>query len=93
MLDSAGFRKSGRLDLNQRPLRPERTGDDSKTPIIQAFHDALSAVCTRVCTNEPEMGHDELLESLAAALRGSVPDDDCRRLAELLTNSYCEENA
>jgi hypothetical protein len=31
------------------------------------------------------MGHDELLESLAAALRGSVPDDDCRRLAVLLT--------
>ena len=93
MLDSAGFRKSGRLDLNQRPLRPERAGDDSKTPIIQAFHDALSAVCTSVCTSEPEMGHDELLKSLAAALRGSLPDDDCRRLAELLTNDENEGRA
>jgi len=44
----------------------------------------ISSVCTSVCTNNPKTGHAETLESLAAALRESLPIDECRRLAGLL---------
>ncbi|MDA1050606.1 MAG: hypothetical protein O3C40_09010 [Planctomycetota bacterium] len=37
-----------------------------------------SAVCTRVCTGEPD------LMQVAADLRGRLTVDECRRLAELL---------
>jgi hypothetical protein len=46
--------KSGRLDLNQRPLGPKPDSDDSETPILQGFTPTPSPVCTRVCTSKPE---------------------------------------
>jgi len=46
--------------------------------------ETVSAVCTRVCTGEPKTGHFEMLQSLAVALRASLPAEDCHRLAMLL---------
>ena len=51
------------------------------------------AACTNACTSEPKTAHAELLESLAAALRGSFSTDECRRLAGLLTGEQSEGNA
>ena len=74
------------LHLNQRPLRPERSGCQSQPLIVQEFSELLSAVCTRVCTNNPNTGHAETLESLAAALREALSTSECCQLAELLAN-------
>ena len=41
-------------------------------------------VCTRVCTSEPKMGDFDPLESLATALRESLPAENYRQLAMLL---------
>jgi len=71
---------------------PERAGDESEPLNLQEVSELLSAVCTRVCTSEPKTVHAELLESLAAALSGTLPADDCRRLAELLTRTPSEGN-
>ena len=83
LMNLTPYRKSGRLDLNQRPLRPERSGDDSQPVTQQDFSILVSAVCTRVCTSEEESVH-ESIESLAAELRQTLRPDQCRRLAELL---------
>jgi len=71
---------------------PERAGDESEPLNLQEVSELLSAVCTRVCTSEPKTVHAELLESLAAALSGSLSDDECRRLAALLTSDKSEGN-
>ena len=41
--------KSGRLDLNQRPLRPEGVGDESQVVEEQGVTKSDSSVCSTVC--------------------------------------------
>ena len=79
-----GFDQSGRLDSNQRPLRPERAGLQSEPYTLQELTDILSAVCTSVCTKDSNSDRAKPLEALADALRRHLPTGACRQLAELL---------
>jgi hypothetical protein len=47
--------------------------------------DAIIA-CTTACTNNANRGHEELIESIAKALRFRLPPEVCRRLSDLLTD-------
>ena len=70
--------KSGRLDLNQRPLGPEPICDDSEPLILQGFTPMLPAACTADCTSEAETANAGILEapSLDASPQAAatVPD-------------------
>ena len=87
VVDLQGFMKSGRLDLNQRPLRPERMSSQSQLLLLQELMESLSAVCSRICTNNPNAVHVETLETLADALRDSLPREQFRHLVELLNGA------
>ena len=92
--------KSGRLELNQRPLGPEPNSDASEPFTGQGFTPTLPAACTAACTSEAENanagtadggrrqgeGTDEgdRLDKLAAALLTLSPADR-ERLAAMLT--------
>jgi hypothetical protein len=60
-------------------------GAESQPAILQQLSELLGSVCTSVCTSKSKTVHAELLETLAATLRDSLPLDDCRRLAAMLT--------
>ena len=55
-----GVRKdeSGRLDLNKRPLRPERSAPHSQRQDIEQVTEDGLPVCTRVCTSNTDFGND-----------------------------------
>ncbi|MFP6576413.1 MAG: hypothetical protein VB912_14740, partial [Pirellulaceae bacterium] len=69
--------------MNQRPLRPERAGDESQVEKLTQLAESLAQTCTNACTRNPEPGLTDLLESLAKALRDCITPDECRQLAEL----------
>ena len=53
-----GSQQSGRLDLNQRPLRPERSAPHSQHQDIEQVTEDGLPVCTRVCTSNTDFGND-----------------------------------
>jgi len=79
--DLQDFSQSGRLDLNQRPLRPERKGTQSQGAESQKVTATSDSRCTNGCTS------DSNLYKIAADLKAALTSDECRRVAELLTQS------
>jgi integrase len=75
--------KSGREDLNLRPHGPECSSDPSQGDNKSKDAPSAPAVCTPVCTNEPENEHTGNVEALAKALL-ALPSEDRARLVALL---------
>jgi len=50
--------KSGRLDLNQRPLGPEPEGGVFQPPQAQALTTPAANACTCACTNPAGRAHE-----------------------------------
>ena len=48
------YLNSGRLDLNQRPLRPEHAGTPTQAPKEKQVAPDDAAACTSACTSEAE---------------------------------------
>jgi DNA invertase Pin-like site-specific DNA recombinase len=66
------FCRSGRKDLNLRPLRPERVGGDSQVMKQQKVTDGHPPVCSTVCTRNSNGGvpSDVEVAALAELLQG-----------------------
>jgi integrase len=81
--ENRGLSKSGRLDSNQRPLRPERSALPRKTPKKQGKTRRGRDGCTAGCTADNEL---EGVESVLEAVAGMGPDAlrALRRLVERL---------
>ena len=58
---------------------------------IEQLATTVAAVCTRVCTSNPKAVHTDLLESLAAALRNSLPASARRQLVDLIITDMTED--
>ena len=50
--------------MNQRPLRPERTGTQSQPVAAQHLRESSSSVCTRVCTSEEQSTDQDTYDGL-----------------------------
>ena len=76
---------------NRRLPRCKREGDETEPVESQQVAENGSPVCTRVCTSDGENAHEDpaggdqgdLLNRLAAALRGLSPEDRARLAAML----------
>jgi hypothetical protein len=76
--------QSGRLDLNQRPLGPEQSGNTSQVPEKQAIAGAAANACTPACTTGAINEQTGNVVALAAALLALSPSDRARLAALLL---------
>ena len=72
-------KKSGRLDLNQRPPAPKAANTDSQADNNKALADTGVAACTNACTSNDENGPNQAgkLEVIADLLAG-LPEAERR---------------
>ncbi len=82
--------KSGRQDLNLRPLRPERKDDDSQQSATSELTNGDTPACTNACTGEAKNGHIDKLDAIAAMLAELSPADRAA-LAARLTDAEGQE--
>ncbi len=77
------FAKSGRQELNLRPLRPERNGVAKHLPLFTGQSPAVGDGCPDGCPSEPDF--DARMSDLATELRGQLTAEQLETLVDLLT--------
>jgi len=81
-----GRHNSERLDLNQRPLRPEREGNDQEGAAGSRVVDSQQTACDGACTGPGQIAQEDALRAIAEMIQ-DMPTEARRQLAQMLATT------